>query len=102
MALAGVLTLGVAGPQGQLSAQEEAEREIFELSPFTIDESAEVGYQATQTLAGSRLNMQLSDVGSAVSVMTEEFMDDIGANDASTLLSYGLNTEVATGDQGNF
>ena len=84
-----------------LSAQED-EEEIFELSPFTIDESAEVGYQATQTLAGSRLNMQLRDVGSAVSVMTQEFMDDTGANDAGTLLSYGLNTEVASGDQGNF
>ena len=99
--LAAVLTLGIAGEQGRLVAQEE-EEEIFELSPFTVDESAEVGYQATQTLAGSRLNMQLRDVGSAVSVMTQEFMDDTGANDAGTLLSYGLNTEVASGDQGNF
>ena len=33
--------------------------------------------------------------------MTKELFDDVGATDATTLLSYGLNTETS-GVQGNF
>jgi len=91
--------LGASSPG--LYAQ-EADEQIYELSPFTVDSSEDSGYKATSTLAGSRLNMQLRNVGSAVSVMTEEFMEDTGATNAGTLLSYGLSTEVASGDQGNF
>ena len=63
--------LGASSPG--LYAQ-EADEQIYELSPFTVDSSEDSGYKATSTLAGSRLNMQLRNVGSAVSVMTEEFM----------------------------
>ncbi len=97
----GLLALAVAGAPN-LSAQDGGDEEVIELSPFMVSSSDDTGYRATSTLAGSRLNMQLKDVGSAVSVMTEEFMDDTGATDAGTLLSYGLSTEVASGDQGNF
>ncbi|MDQ8181139.1 hypothetical protein [Pelagicoccus sp. SDUM812005] len=85
-----------------LVAQDNEDSDVFELSPFTVDAGDEAGYRATSTLAGSRLNMRLKDVGSAISVMTKELMNDVGATDAGTLLSYGLNTEVASGDQGNF
>lgn len=95
------LALGLGAFSPGLYAQED-EEEIFELSPFVIDSTEDTGYMATTTLAGSRLNMQLRNVGSAVSVMTEEMMEDTGATNAGTLLSYGLNTEVASGDQGNF
>ncbi|MEX0321539.1 MAG: TonB-dependent receptor plug domain-containing protein [Puniceicoccaceae bacterium] len=97
-----ILASGLVAFSLGLSAQDEDDDNIFELSPFVVDTSEDVGYLATTTLAGSRLNMQLRDVGSAVSVMTEEFMEDTGATNANTLLSYGLNTEVAAGDQGNY
>jgi len=98
----GLLALVATGAPN-LSAQEGGDnKEIFELSPFMVSSDDDAGYRATSTLAGSRLNMQLKDVGSAVSVMTEEFMDDTGATNAGTLLSYGLSTEVASGDQGNY
>lgn len=85
-----------------LSAQEaEDEGEIYELSPFAVDETENVGYQATNTLAGSRLRTQLRDVGSSISILTKEMFEDTGATDASTVLSYSLNVEVG-GFQGNF
>ena len=85
-----------------LAAQEgEDEEEIYELSPFTIAEEEDVGYLATTTLAGTRLNTPLRDVGSAISVLTEELFDDTGAVDAATILTYAPNTEVG-GVQGNF
>ena len=99
--IAAILTIGIiASQQGQLVAQEE-EEEIFELSPFTVEFDEIEGYQATNTLAGSRLKTPLRDVGSAISVMTEQFFEDTGATDAATALAYGLNTEVG-GVFGNF
>jgi len=56
---------------------------------------------ATQTLAGSRINTKLEDVGSAVSVVTAQFLSDVNATDNKTLLSYTTNTEVM-GTRGNF
>ncbi len=86
----------------QLHAQSEREDEdVFDLSPFVISEEETIGYQATTTLAGSRLKTNLRDVGAAVSVVTKEIFDDTGATDASTILSYMANTEVS-GPNGNF
>jgi len=95
----GLLALAVASAPS-VSAQDKGE-EVYELSPFTVDGSSDVGYRATSTLAGTRLNTQLKDVGAAISVMTKELFDDIGATDSTTLLSYGLNTETS-GAQGNY
>lgn len=77
------------------------DEDIFELSPFTVQADSDIGYMATNTLAGSRLNTQLRDVASAVSVITAEVFADTGATDAETILSYALNTETG-GLQGNF
>ena len=86
----------------QLHAQSEREDEdVFDLSTFVISEEETIGYQATTTLAGSRLKTNLRDVGAAVSVVTKEIFDDTGATDASTILSYMANTEVS-GPNGNF
>ncbi len=85
-----------------LQAQDaEEDEEVYELSPFTISEDEAVGYQATTTLAGTRLKTDLRDLGSAISVFTEDVFKDTGAVDAETILSYGLNTEVG-GVHGNF
>jgi outer membrane receptor protein involved in Fe transport len=99
--LTGILPI-FAGSMLALSAQQaEDEGEVYELSPFTVDETENVGYQATNTLAGSRLRTSLRDVGSSISILTEELFEDTGATDASTVLSYALNVEVG-GFQGNF
>jgi outer membrane receptor protein involved in Fe transport len=78
-----------------------SEDKLFELSPFTVTTEGNIGYQATNTLAGSRLNTSLRDVGAAVSVLTAELFLDTGATDSSTILSYALNAETS-GPMGNF
>ncbi|MEQ9825618.1 MAG: TonB-dependent receptor plug domain-containing protein [Puniceicoccaceae bacterium] len=77
------------------------EEEVYILSPFEITAADEDGYLATSSLAGTRISADLSDIGSAISVYTEEFLEDVGATDNETLLSYSLNTEVG-GFRGNF
>ena len=74
---------------------------IVELSPFVVTTDSNNGYSATNTLAGTRLNTPLKDIGTAISVVTKEFMDDIGASNVETLLAYTTGTEVG-GLSGNF
>lgn len=75
--------------------------EIFELSPFEVTGSEESGYRAVSTLAGNRLNTELRDVGSAISVVTDQFLEDTGATDNNTLLQYTVGTEVGS-IEGNY
>lgn len=79
-----------------------AEDEVLVLTPFEVTAGAEnEGYTAATTLAGNRLNTELRDIGSAVSVVTKEFLQDVGATDNNSLLQYTVGTEVG-GTRGNF
>ena len=80
---------------------EDNEDNTYELTPFTIEDDANVGYLATLTLAGGRIQQNLKDTGAAVQVITAEFMDDIGASSIEELLQYTTSSEVA-GILGNF
>ncbi|MDQ8186532.1 TonB-dependent receptor plug domain-containing protein [Pelagicoccus sp. SDUM812002] len=82
-------------------SQDVQDEEIFELSPFEVSGDDDQGYQAVDTLAGNRLNTKLRDVGSAISVVTTQFLDDVGATDNKTLLQYTVGTEVGS-VEGNF
>lgn len=92
---AATLLLASAGP---IWAQEapplsSAEDQVIELSPFEVEAETE-GYAAAATLAGNRLNTELRDIGSAVSVITPQFLADIGATSNESLLQYTVGTEV--------
>ena len=83
------------------SALEPSGEEVVVLTPFEVSASSDTGYVATETLAGTRIRTELKDVASSVSVVTKEFMDDIGAKNSDSLLQYTTNAEVA-GTQGNY
>jgi len=83
------------------AAKDTSDEELVVLTPFEISTSKDTGYQATQTLAGTRIRTDLKDVGSAISVITKDFMTDIGATGSSTLLQYTTNAEVA-GTRGTY
>ncbi|KXU36029.1 hypothetical protein AXK12_04180 [Cephaloticoccus capnophilus] len=89
-------------PPERAAAAHAADDELFILTPFEVSTGNETtGYTAATTLAGNRLNTQLRDVGSAVTVVTEELLRDIGATDNRSLLQYTVGTEVG-GLRGNF
>lgn len=102
----GFLVACVAPLHGQTApadpaAADQPDEDTVILSPFVVDASKDRGYQATNTLAGTRLRTDLSDVGSSISVLTKDLLNDIGATNNETALSYALNTEVG-GPRGNF
>ncbi len=78
------------------------QEEVVKLNPFVVEASEDAGsYQATSTLASTRVRTDLKDVASAISVVTEQFLKDTGAKNSEDLLVYTPSTEVA-GLRGNF
>lgn len=81
--------------------EKAAADDVVVMSPFEVTGTKDTGYQASETLAGTRIRTELKDVGSAISVLTKEFLQDVGATDNSTLLQYTTNAEVA-GTRGTY
>jgi hypothetical protein len=86
--------IGSVHVNAQNNSNEETEDDILLLSPFTVESSSEVGYLATETLSGTRLRTSMKDIGSSITVATEEFMNDLNATDNETLMEYMAGTEV--------
>ena len=63
------------------------------LSPFIVTTSKDSGYYAANTLAGSRMNTNLADLGAAISVVTKAQMEDFASVDLNDAFRYELNTE---------
>lgn len=63
------------------------------LSPFTVSTSQDRGYAATNTLGGTRLNTALRDTAAAVSIVTPEFMRDLGVTNLQTLATFMTSAE---------
>lgn len=101
--LAAVLATTAAWGQVAPAATPESppDDEVIVLSPFEVSAEGEDGYAAATTLAGNRLNTDLRDIGNAVSVITSQFLQDIGATNNETLLQYTTGTEVGAA-YGNF
>lgn len=93
--LSGQQTSGASTPPAA------GEEDVIVLSPFTVTAEEDVGYQATATLAGSRLRTNLNDVGGAIQVLTTEFLKDTNVHNVNELLTYTTGTEAA-GQLGNF
>src|SRR6187551_44881 len=67
--------------------------ETVVLSPFVVSTSKDSGYYAANTLAGSRMNKNIADLGAAISVVTKQQMEDTGSLDINDVFRYEINTE---------
>ncbi len=83
------------------STLETTKDDAIMLSPFTVQSERDAGYQATSTLAGTRLNTPVKDVGASISIYTKDCLTDIGATNAQDVLIYATGMEAA-GPGGNF
>ncbi|MGH7996291.1 MAG: TonB-dependent receptor plug domain-containing protein, partial [Opitutaceae bacterium] len=76
--------------------QPPSDQSVVTLNPFEVSASKDVGYQATETLAGTRIATKLGDVAASISVIDKQFLQDIGATDNGTLLEYTTDAVVAS------
>lgn len=72
---AGALALAQQTTPAQPVAPSE---EALVLSPFSVTAEKDIGYAATSSLMGGRLNTSLADTAASVSVLNEQFLQDLG------------------------
>ncbi|MBL9212950.1 MAG: hypothetical protein JNL92_20990 [Opitutaceae bacterium] len=94
------LAAQTAVPGNTSPSAPELDRAV-ELSPFVVQSDRDTGYQASSTLAGTRLNTPVKDLGASISIYTKDFLSDLGATNSSDLLIFATGMEAA-GPGGNF
>ena len=90
-----------AGAQTTPPARPPVDAAVVTLAPFEVNAADSKGYVATNTLGGTRIRTELIDVGSAISVYTQEFLQDLAAFDNETLLAFTVGADVG-GVHGSF
>ena len=58
-----------------------------------VSTTKDTGYFAQNTLAGSRMNTNLADLGASISVVTKAQMEDFASVDVNDVFRYEVNTE---------
>src|SRR5687768_1450882 len=67
--------------------------EVVQLSPFQVAADTDKGYQALNTLSGTRLNSKLEDLGASITVVTKQQMLDTAVLDLNDVFRYEASTE---------
>jgi outer membrane receptor for ferric coprogen and ferric-rhodotorulic acid len=75
--------------------------ETVSLSPFVINADAETGYAPNETLSGTRLRTQTRDVASALTIVTSEFLHDVGATSFNDVLDFLPSTSSYANNDGD-
>jgi outer membrane receptor protein involved in Fe transport len=96
--LACAVSVAVLHAQNRSPAPQE---EAVQLSPFVVSTTTDEGYRATQTLAGTRLNTSLMDTPAAISVLTKELLDDMGAQNTEEFMRMTTSTGFDLGNDQN-
>jgi iron complex outermembrane recepter protein len=65
-----------------------ATEDVVTLSPFTVDETKDKGYRATNSISGTRLNTSIKDLPMPIEVITEKFLRDTASTDLRESLRY--------------
>ncbi len=82
-----------AGAVAPTAAPLPPKDEVITLSPFQVDTSRDNGYYAANTLSGTRLNSSVQDLGSSITVITKQQMEDTASLDINDVFRYEANTE---------
>ncbi len=86
---AAALVWPLAARAQQTAAPAAAEKEeIMVLSPFTVTTDKDTGYGATNSISGSRVNTAIKDIPIPILVITDQFINDIGATTLRESLAY--------------
>jgi outer membrane receptor protein involved in Fe transport len=67
----------------------------IQLSPFEVNATKDQGYYAANTLAGTRLNNNIADLPSSISVVTKQQLEDTNSLNINDVFRYEANTEGA-------
>jgi iron complex outermembrane recepter protein len=85
-------------PAPQTEPASATEEETFVLSPFVVTADSTQGYYASETLSGTQLRSEVRDLANPITILTEEFMQDIGAVNYQEALEFLPSTREFKGD----
>src|SRR5580658_7939534 len=83
LALASVPALRLAAPAQEAASSSD---QIVQISPYVINEKGLVDWNSQMTFSGSRFAQNLLDIPINISIITEDFMKDVGASNLLELL----------------
>ena len=66
-------------PRSEVERKTDGATAAIVLNPFIVATEQDTGYQAQSTLAGTRLNTPVKDIGASVFIYTKDFLNGIGA-----------------------
>jgi hypothetical protein len=81
-----------------IPASPTSEDSTIVLNPFVVSTEASKGYYASETLSGTQLKSQVRDLANPITILTEEFMRDIGAVNYEEALEFLPSTQSFKGD----
>lgn len=87
-----VCTSLVAPLSGQTST--DGEEQVFELSPFEVTSSGEMGYERTDAGTATRISMDILDTPLSIDVLTEEFLRDTGRTRLVDVFDYSSSIDT--------
>jgi outer membrane receptor for ferric coprogen and ferric-rhodotorulic acid len=70
------------------------------LSPFEVNEGQELGYTASTAMSGTRTNEKLENLPNSISVMTQEFLQDLALNNYFDAVDFAMSAENIANDLG--
>jgi hypothetical protein len=81
-------------PAAVTTVASSTQEDVVKLSPFEVKTSGkDIGYYAENTLAGSRLNTNVGDLASSITVVTKQQLIDTASVDINDVFMYEANTE---------
>jgi outer membrane receptor protein involved in Fe transport len=95
-----LITLALGATLPTLAADAPTAGSAVKLSPFLVSSEGDDGYRAANTLSGTRMNASLFHTPAAISVLTREFLDDIGAENVADMLKFATSSDNERTDTG--
>ena len=101
LALIALLAVAVLPAIAQVVAPAKpAADPAVQLSVFEVTAEKDLGYAASSAMTGTRTSEKLSDLPNSISVMTQEFLQDIAVNNFLDAVEFAANAENIYNDSG--
>jgi outer membrane receptor protein involved in Fe transport len=94
--LSTLICLPAIAQEAPAPSEAPEDEDVVVLSPFVVSTQRDQGYFAANTLAGSRMNTNIADLGASISVITKQEMEDTASTDINDVFRYQVNTEGST------
>ncbi|MBK1875518.1 TonB-dependent siderophore receptor [Pelagicoccus mobilis] len=98
---AALLAAGAVSLVATGTAQSDiSEEELFELPPFTVDGSTDLGYQSSNTNSVSLVSTPIKDTPVSIEVLNGEVLRDLGLDNVNSAIDFATNAGNNEGGNG--